>query len=144
MNTALVYAQPQRRGFSRGVITVSMILSLLLIGSSGLIYYGAVIYPAQVHAHIVATATAQVRATTTAQAKATASFIAANPNPYPGGGTLVLLDPLRDNSKGYNWDENIGQKICHYSHFFAVRQTHKIAVNSGLHAQNERAKRRAF
>jgi len=29
-----------------------------------------------------------------------------DPNPYaPGTGTLVLNDPLRDNSKGYKWDE---------------------------------------
>jgi hypothetical protein len=47
------------------------------------------------------TATAQVNANT----MATATAIAANPDPYPpGGGTLALLDPLRDNSQGNNWD----------------------------------------
>jgi len=47
------------------------------------------------------TATAQVNA----NAMATATAIAANPDPYPpGGGMLALLDPLRDNSQGNNWD----------------------------------------
>ena len=42
-----------------------------------------------------ASATAQVKATSTAEA-----------NPYaPGGGRLVINDPLSNNSKGYNWEE---------------------------------------
>jgi len=60
-----------------------------------------------------ATATALVNANATAtavanvQATATASAIAANPNPYPpGSGRLALLDPLSDNSHGYNWSAN--------------------------------------
>jgi eukaryotic-like serine/threonine-protein kinase len=49
-----------------------------------------------------ATATAQ------AQASATAAVNAANPNPYtPGLGTLALIDPLTDNSKGYAWDASV-------------------------------------
>jgi len=36
---------------------------------------------------------------------ATATVSSGNPNPNPYGGTLVLNDPLSDNSKGYNWDE---------------------------------------
>src|SRR5205807_4691150 len=56
--------------------------------------------------------TAQANATATAQAVATANVAAtatatiANQNPYPPfGGRLVLNDPLKDNSKGYQWDE---------------------------------------
>jgi len=37
-----------------------------------------------------------------AAANATATIPA---NPYTVGGTLALYDPLRDNSKGYQWDE---------------------------------------
>src|SRR5579884_1395591 len=57
-------------------------------------------------AHETATITSALTATVQANATATASVIAANPNPYPpGDGTLALYDPLRDNSKGYRWDE---------------------------------------
>ena len=56
------------------------------------------------------TQSAQSQATATAQAEAsaTAAVNAANPNPYtPGLGTLALLDPLTDNSKGYAWDASV-------------------------------------
>ncbi|HEV2580232.1 MAG TPA: hypothetical protein VGT44_05210, partial [Ktedonobacteraceae bacterium] len=56
------------------------------------------------------------RATATAEARgiATGSSAAALLNPYPPyGGTLVLNDPLRDNSQGYNWDVNTGG--CQFS-----------------------------
>jgi hypothetical protein len=33
---------------------------------------------------------------------------------------------------------------CHYSHFFAVSWTHKIAVRGPLHAQISQGKGRAF
>ncbi len=103
------YVQPQRRGFSRGAITVFTVLALLVTGGSGLIYYVNAISPAQIHAHVVATATALTRAhasaTVRAEATATASVIAANPNPYlPGSGMLALYDPLNDNNRGYQWD----------------------------------------
>ena len=57
--------------------------------------------------YVNATATAQAVASATAQVNATATFLAANPdvNPYGGGGTLALNDPLRDNSLGYGWPE---------------------------------------
>ena len=57
-----------------------------------------------------ATQSPQDRATATAQAQAsaTAAVNAANPNPYtPGLGTLALLDPLTNNSKGYAWDASV-------------------------------------
>ena len=51
-----------------------------------------------------------------AQKNATATVVAlASVNPYsPGSGTLVLNDPLHDNSRGYKWDSttNIGLNSC--------------------------------
>jgi len=63
------------------------------------------------NANATATALSNANATATAvanvQATATASAIAANPDPYPpGSGRLALLDPLSDNSHGYNWSAN--------------------------------------
>lgn len=50
----------------------------------------------------------QATATAQAQASATAAVNSANPNPYtPGLGTLALMDPLTDNSKGYAWDASV-------------------------------------
>src|SRR5260370_10715853 len=72
-----------------------------------------------------ATATAGVNA----HATATGSTIAANPNPYPpGGGTLALLDPLSDNSKGFGWSEN--STNC----AFTGRAYHVIAPDAHLFA----------
>ncbi len=62
---------------------------------------------ATAQANIAATAIAAMTATAqvNVNAMATATAIAANPDPYPpGGGMLALLDPLRDNSQGNNWD----------------------------------------
>ncbi len=51
-------------------------------------------------------ATASPQVTPTTQVDATATFIAQNRNPYPPyTGTLVLKDPLSDNSRGYQWGE---------------------------------------
>lgn len=55
-------------------------------------------------------ATAQARAsasaTAIAQQNATATAVAARANPYPQAkGTLVLNDPLRDNTQGHQWQE---------------------------------------
>jgi hypothetical protein len=59
-------------------------------------------------AQVNATATAQINATTTAQASASAATATAvaSENPYPPNtGTLVMNDPMHDNSRGYKWDE---------------------------------------
>jgi eukaryotic-like serine/threonine-protein kinase len=55
---------------------------------------------------------------TTASLHATATAHAQTANPYPPyGGTLVLSDPLRDNSRGYSWDVGnlSGQGICRFA-----------------------------
>jgi serine/threonine protein kinase len=79
-----------------------------------------------------ATSTTQViNAAATQAAQATAT---ANANPYSPGGTLVLNDPLSDNTRGYNWDENSGcqftsgayyasSPITPYYHVCAARNT---------------------
>jgi hypothetical protein len=55
--------------------------------------------------HTTATAQAIITATAIAQANASTTVVAQNPDPYPPyNWKLALLDPLKDNSKGYSWD----------------------------------------
>ena len=58
---------------------------------------------ATAQANLTATANANLTATAQANLTATASVIAANQNPYASGGTLVMIDPLTDNSRGFAW-----------------------------------------
>lgn len=94
----------------RYLILISLTL-LIIIGSS--VFFVAPGILNQL-ANVRATATANVKfrmtaitqaAPTLTAAAATASVIVANPNPYPpGGGRLMLYDPLRSNSNG-TWEE---------------------------------------
>ena len=114
---------------SRNTVLVSVAVALLLIlGSTGLLYAshshspgsnaGSPTASTQVNSDATATAqvkatataqantaaTAQAQATATTQAQATATAVALhNINPY--GGTLVMNDPLVDNSQGHQWRE---------------------------------------
>jgi hypothetical protein len=120
---------PPRRRNRTGLIVGVVILVLLLIAGGLFIALlkGGVgttntrsqqqntptVSPAQLtatgQAQASATAQAALTATAAANATATASVIAANPNPYlPGSGTLALLDPLSNNSLGYEWDVGNG------------------------------------
>jgi hypothetical protein len=57
--------------------------------------------------HATATAQAIATANTIAQVNASATVVAQNPDPYPPyNWKLALLDPLIDNSKGYDWTQN--------------------------------------
>ena len=102
--------QPPPRRFPTGLAVLLILLVVLLIGGSALIYYTTVYQPNQLHTQATATAevhltsTAQAQATSTAQINATATAVAENP--YTHSGTLTLFDPLRDNSKGYNWAQD--------------------------------------
>ena len=65
-------------------------------------------------------------------------------NPYSGGGTLVLDDPLKDNSKGYKWDEgtlnnNVGISHCTFSNgaYHTTITPSKPANSSGLSCNPE-------
>jgi serine/threonine protein kinase len=85
-------------GLSRGIfIGLIGLLLLVLVESVSLLHFAAA-------NRVSATATASL-------------------NPYPPHGmTLVLNDPLRDNSKGYNWDVNAG--VCQFlTGGYLVRET---------------------
>lgn len=60
---------------------------------------------ATAQANLTATANANLTATAQANLTATASVIAANQNPYASGGTLAMLDPLTDNTRGFAWPQ---------------------------------------
>lgn len=60
---------------------------------------------ATAQANLTATASANLTATAQANLTATASVTAANQNPYASGGTLAILDPLTDNSRGFAWPQ---------------------------------------
>ncbi len=60
---------------------------------------------ATAQANLTATANANLTATAQANLTATASVIAANQNPYATGGTLAMLDPLTDNTRGFAWPQ---------------------------------------
>lgn len=106
---------PPRR-FSARLAALLTGLVVLLIAASGVIYYATVFRPNQIHAQATGTAQAQIQQmantnatrtaqTATAQTYATATTSAIAANPYGGGGTLALNNPLSDNSKGYRWAE---------------------------------------
>jgi hypothetical protein len=112
---------PPPRPFSKRLVLIVGLI-LLLILSSGIIYFTTVFQPNQRHAQATATARAnqrfmQASATAQVQVIANASVIAANPNPYtPGSGKLALIDPLSDNSKGYAWETDVqAEGTCAFS-----------------------------
>jgi hypothetical protein len=91
--------QPKR---GRGMIVlISVIVLILVVGGSviGLVTYNN----NQNTLHANATATAQAMVNTTATANAQATTIAST---YPFSNQLILNDPLVDNSKGVNWDND--------------------------------------
>ena len=100
---------PPRRFSTRLALTVGLVL--LLIISSGIVYYTTIFQANQ--RHLQATATSLATATVTAN-NATATVVAANPDPYPPAqGTLALYDPLSqpDNHWGTGINTSIGGTI---------------------------------
>src|SRR6266849_6436698 len=101
---------------STGIAILLVGLLLLVIGEGvGLFYVTRINSVAA--AAVKATATAEARTITTTHVATvtttiTTSANATTPalqNPYPPfSGTLVLNDPLNNNSQGYNWDEGTG------------------------------------
>ena len=91
--------QPKRgRGM---VVLISVIVLILLVGGSVI---GVVTYNNNQNTlHANATATAQAIVNTTATANAQATTTAST---YPFSNKLILNDPLVDNSKGVNWDND--------------------------------------
>jgi hypothetical protein len=90
------------------------------------------------------TVVAQAHATATAQANAnvTATAQAVVRNPYPPyGGTLVLNDPLNDNSQGHNWDEHAlpGTKDCRFvagAYESTIHESSDIERSNACFAEN--------
>src|SRR6266581_733894 len=105
----------------KGIAILLVGLLLLVIGEGvGLFYVTRINSVAA--AAVKGTATAEARTITTTPVAAVTTTIttpanATNPalqNPYPSfSGTLVLNDPLNNNSQGYNWDEGTG--TCQFS-----------------------------
>jgi eukaryotic-like serine/threonine-protein kinase len=102
-----------------GIAILLVGLLLLVIGEGGGLFYVTGINSV---AAVKVTATAEARTITTTHIATvtttiTTSANATTPalqNPYPPfSGTLVLNDPLNNNSQGYNWDESTG--TCQFS-----------------------------
>ncbi len=90
-------AVSSRRGQVRGSAILKMCLALvLLLGMASLFYFSVSRAISPMKGNTTATA---VYAT---QAAATTTEVAC-PSYLPGCGTLALYDPLRDDSKGYDW-----------------------------------------
>lgn len=82
-------------------VLISIIILILVVGGSAI---GVVAYNNNQNTmHASATATAQANAQATAHVQATSTAIA---SAYPFSNKLVLNDPLVDNSKGVNWDND--------------------------------------
>jgi serine/threonine protein kinase len=109
--------QGQRSSLSTGRIILFALLALVLIAASFASYY-FIIGPKLLFANSPnTTATARAHGTAQAQDQATANAHAtanarvsasatAEANPYPPkSGTLVINDPLSNNSMGYDWEE---------------------------------------
>jgi len=83
-------------------------------------------------------------------------FVRGSPNTLTPCLFRITLDSKTDSKTGrQQWTSvddggnRIGlwsgwKTLCHYSHFFAVSWTHKIAVRGPLHAQISQGKGRAF
>jgi hypothetical protein len=102
---------PQKR--RRGPIILIVVIALVII--LGGVIAGVTLNTNRQNAiHISATATAQAIAQNTASAQSTvAAQQTVTASTYPFSNKLVLSDPLTDNSKGFNWD-NDGQ-FCFFS-----------------------------
>jgi len=89
------------------VVLISVIVLILLVGGSAI---GLVAYNNNqntLHANATATAQAIVNTTAIANTTATANAQATTAaSTYPFSNKLILNDPLVDNSKGVNWDNN--------------------------------------
>ncbi len=90
---------PKRSGRGR-VVALAVIAVVVILVAAGII--GAVTVNNINTGHANATATA---ATSTAQVKDQTATAVAITTTYPFSDTLVLNDPLSNNSKGFKWDE---------------------------------------
>ena len=120
--------QPQRRG--QGRIIIAIIALVVIVGGA---IFGVVAYnnnQTTLHANATATAVnatsvANAHVTATAQVYATATAVAST---YPFSNNQVLSDPLVDNSKGVNWDNNRSSGC-----FFSGSAYHATEGKSGFY-----------
>src|SRR5260221_1172823 len=114
------FLNPLQR-LSTGVAILLVGLLLLFIGEGVVLFYVTRINSVAAAA-VKATATAEARTITTTHVATVTTTLtssanattAALQNPCPAfSGTLVLNDPLNNNSQGYNWDEGAG--TCQFS-----------------------------
>jgi serine/threonine protein kinase len=122
-NDSVVANHRQGLHISRIVLLIGVAL-LVLLGSPGLfniirtnqIKTNYAYATAQANIANTANVASTLSAQATAAAAATATIVAANPDPYPPSGMLVLYDPLSNNSRGYRWDEgtNSGGDGCEF------------------------------
>lgn len=97
---------------------------LIILASSGLFYT------------VKTNADNRARATATARA-ATATSVANSANPYIRRGTLLLNDPLQNNSHGYGWDEiTKPARSCHFNNGAYLVQALKSQALAACTAQN--------
>ena len=115
---------PEKRSSAMTILLAVIAFIVVAGGAIGFVLYNNNA-TATSYANATATARAQanVAATATAQVYATATTIAST---YPFSNNLVLNDPLVDNSKGVNWD-NDQSTGC----FFSGSAYHVIEAKSG-------------
>lgn len=107
-----LYTPPPKQSQRLNILLVAIIGVLLLVIIGGGLFVFARSKDTSVTPTPTATATRQAHSTPTIDVTATANAAAtvtavANQNPYPPNtGTLVLNDPMQDNSRGYLWDHN--------------------------------------
>lgn len=123
-------SKPKRTG-NIALIALMFLLAAVVVGSGSYLLASHFLRGNSAQGNPNATATALAKHAA-ANAAATATAIA-TANPYaPKTGTLVLNDPLQDNSKDYKWDEalmNNGSTVFRCS--FANAAYHITADNSG-------------
>lgn len=104
----------------RRSILIALLCLVLLIGSGGFLYINNSTKQAnyllaqQTQESRVSKQAQDMAATATTEALKTAATATANLNPYSSQqGKLVMYDPLKDNSQGYQWEESVG--FCQFS-----------------------------
>ena len=103
----LQYSGPRHPIYSRGQMILLTVVVLLIIVSSGVLFYSAVNYQVATNsASSQAIASAIAQSTTLARENASVTAIAPTlHNPYaPYTGSIALYDPLTNNDLGHSWD----------------------------------------
>jgi serine/threonine protein kinase len=100
-------ARTNRQGLSKGMIVALIVLALVL-GAGGVAFFAFLLpknnpIPTTPAVAVNVNATSTARASTPVPTHSTVVTPTVPQNPYASGATLVLDDPLLDNSKGNGW-----------------------------------------